>query len=209
MKKTLLLFFMSFIFLLGANVQAQEWDAEFCCEDDSNFYAKFFGGANILQNSSVSGHKITYRTGYILSGSVGYRWCNGVKLEGEYAYRRNAINKMRTCCAGSSDNGNIHTSSYMANLLWDLPFSSWGCGSVRPFVGGGIGYDNQKLHSSNSWIVFNDKRHHFAWQLMAGLAMPLFCNAEATVEYRFHQAGCHFNNHAIGVGFVYNFNFFK
>jgi outer membrane autotransporter protein len=99
----------------------------------------------------------------------------------------------------------------MANLLWDLPLSSWGCAfwNIQPFIGAGIGYDFQQMHSSNSRIIFNQKWHHFSWQVMAGLAYPLFCNTEITLEYKFHQGGCHFNNHSVGVGLVYKFDFLR
>ena len=40
----------------------------------------------------------------------------------------------------------------------------------------------------------------FLGRVMAGLAYPIFCNTEITLEYKFHQGGCHFHNHSIGVG---------
>lgn len=98
----------------------------------------------------------------------------------------------------------------MANLLWDLPLSSWGCEfwNIQPFIGAGIGDDFQRMHASNSRIVFKQKWNHFSWQAMAGLAYPIFRNTEITLEYKFHQGG-HFYNHSIGVGLVYKFGFLK
>ncbi len=62
-----------------------------------------------------------------------------------------------------SKHGHFQTSSYMANLLWDLPLSSWGCAfwNIQPFIGAGIGYDFQQMHSSNSRIIFNQKWNQF------------------------------------------------
>lgn len=207
MKKNILQFLISFLFVM-ATAQAQEWcDEDFCCYEDmscQDFYGKIFGGANFLQNTK---NNSKYHTGYIVAGSLGYCWCYGLRLEGEYAYRRNDIRKIHFYGEGDSKHGHFQTSSYMANLLWDFPLS-WGCTfwNTQPFIGAGIGYDFQQMHSSNSRIVFHQKWRHFSWQLMAGLTYPFYCNTELTLEYKFHQGGSRFNNHSVGVGLAYKFD---
>ncbi len=214
MKKNIRYFLLSFLILMTANAHAESCCADdSCCNEDSfcpdetNFYAKFFGGANFLQSVTVTENKSKYQTGYVVAGSVGYQWCYGLALEGEYAYRRNAIRKIDFFGEGCSKHGHFQTSSYMANLLWNVPLSSWECTcwNIRPFIGAGIGYDFQQMHSSNCRIDFHQKWRHFSWQIMTGLAYPVFCNTEITLEYKFHQGGSHFNNHAVGVGLVYKF----
>ncbi|MDE2589969.1 MAG: outer membrane beta-barrel protein [Patescibacteria group bacterium] len=218
MKKNILLLLMSLLFFRATDAQAQDWCIEDACYyedsysvDETNFYAKVLGGANFLQNTAIDGNKSRYQTGYIIAGSLGYCWCYGLRLEGEYAYRRNAIKEIHFFGEGSSKHGHFQTSSYMANLLWDLPLSF--CGNAfwnfQPFIGAGIGYDFQQMHSSNSRIVFKQKWDHFSWQVMAGLAYPIFYNTEITLEYKFHQGGCHFNNHSVGVGLVYKIGFLR
>ena len=218
MKRNIQLLLMSFLFFIAADVRAQDLIAQesccyedSCCVDEMNFYGKIFGGANFLQNTALNGNKSKYQTGYIVAGSLGYSWCYGLRVESEYAYRRNAIRKIHFFGQGFSKHGHFQTSSYMANLLWDLPLSSWECSfwNIRPFVGAGVGYDFQQMHSSNSRIDFHQKWNHFSWQLMGGLAYPLFNNTEMTLEYKFHQGGCHFYNHSIGVGLVYKFYFLR
>jgi outer membrane autotransporter protein len=208
MKKNILLLLMPFSIFIAADAQAED-----CCyADRMNFYAEVFGGANFLQNTTIDGNKSTYQTGYTFAGSLGYRWRpSGLRLEAEYAFRRNAISKIDFITQGSSNHGYCQASSYMANLLWDLPLCSWGYTfwNIHPFIGAGVGCDFQRMHASNSQIVFNQKWTQFAWQLMAGLAYPIFRNAEITLEYKFHQGGSHFYNHAIGVGLVYNFGFIR
>ncbi len=217
MKKNIL-FLMTLLFFIAADAQAQEWYAQKnccyedgCCLDEMHFYGRIFAGANFLQNTSLNGNKPKYDTGYIIEGSFGYHWCYGLRAEGEYAYRRNAIKKIHFPGQGSSNHGHFQTSSYMANLLWNLPSSSWGCalGNIRPFVGAGIGYDFQQMHASNSRIDFHQKWNHFSWQLMAGLGYEIFCNTELALEYKFHQGGCQFNNHSVGIQLVYKFGFFR
>lgn len=210
MKKNIPLLLTSLLFFTAADVQAQEEQTENCCDYSMNFYAKFFSGPNFLQNTKISGNKTSYQTGYIVSGMLGYSWCNyGMRLEAEYAYRRNAISKIHFISGSSSRHGHFQNSSFMGNLFWDLPLCKWGCSfwKIQPFVGAGMGFDYQDMHASNSLIVFNDKWNKFSWQAMAGFAFPLFRNAEITVEYKFHQGGGHFYNHAIGVALVYKFGF--
>lgn len=209
MKKNMFLLLMPLLFFMAANTQAQECCDESSCCVETNFYAKLLSGVNFLQNTSLNGNHTTYQPGYIVAGSLGYSWCYGLSVEAEYAFRSNDISKINFTEEGSSRHGYLDTSSYMVNLLWDLPISSWGraCWEIQPFIGAGIGYDHQHMHSSNSRIVFDQKWNHFAWQLMAGISYPIFCNAEMTFEYIFHQGGCHFYNHTFGIGLVYNFGF--
>jgi opacity protein-like surface antigen len=178
-----------------------------CCVDRTNVYAKIFGGANFLQKTSISENEATYDTGYIVAGSLGYCWRYGLHWEAEYAFRRNPIRKIHFSSEGYSKNGYFQTSSYMANMLWYLPLSTWGypCLNLRPLIGAGVGYDSQQMRASNSRIIFNQKRHPFSWQLMAGLAYTIYCNTELTLEYKFHQGGSQVNNNTIGVGLAYRF----
>lgn len=200
MKKTIPLFLMSLLCYMAS--QADEW----CMEEDSHFYAKILGGVNFLQNTSISDNRASYNTGYIVSASVGYYLCSDFRVEAEYAYRRNRINHIHYFTEGHSKNGHFRTSSLMANLFWDIP----ACGfcNIQPFIGGGLGYDFQQMHSSNSRVVFHQKWRHFSWQLMAGLSYELFCNTDVTFEYRYHQGGCNFKNHTLGIGLEYNFDCF-
>jgi opacity protein-like surface antigen len=143
--------------------------------------------------------------------ALGYNWHYGLHVEGEYTFRRNEISKIRFFGGDYSKRGHFQTSSYMANLLWDLPLSSWGCDcfNITPYIGAGVGYDFQHMHASNCRINFNQKWRHFSWQLMTGFAYPILCNAELTLEYTFHQGSCHFNNHSLGVGLIYRFDFLR
>lgn len=211
MKKNILHSLVTFIFVMIGTVQAQECCVENnCCVENSHFYAKFLAGVNGLQNNEISDHKCDYNAGYILAGSLGYNWCYGLSLEAEYAFRRNSINHIHFSGNGTSKHGHIQTSSYMGNLIWNVPLCSWGCSiwNVTPFFGAGIGYDLQQMHSSNSRIVFDQNWHHFSWQLMTGLTYPIFCNTEIDLEYKFHQGSNHFYNHSIGIGLTYKFGYF-
>lgn len=204
MKRNVLYLFVLLLFVTEADAQAQEWNY---CVPKRSLYATVLIGPNFLENTTANGNRATYQTGYLVTGSVGYCWRYGLCFEAEYTYRRNAIKDIHFFVEGSSKNGHFQTSSYMANLLWDLPLSLYGCScwNVQPFIGAGIGYDVQRMHSSNSRIIFNQKWNHFSWQLMTGLAYRICYNTEVTLEYKFHQGGSQFNNNSIGVGLVYQF----
>ncbi len=199
MKTNILLLLMSLSIFMAADAS---------CYGGSCYYAKFFSGANFMQTAKkISANKPTYQTGYNISASLGYCWQYGLRLEGEYAYRKNTIREIDFFGEGFSKHGQVKVSSYMANVLWDLPLSLWGCPflNIKPFVGAGCGYDYRQMHSSNSRIRFTEKWHHFSWALMAGLAYPVIFNTEVTLEYKFHQAGCRFNDHTLGAGLLYKF----
>lgn len=212
MMKKIQLLVISFLVVLTARLQAQE-----CCErpscfflgnfcfDKTNLYAKFFGGVNFLQSTDISDTRAKYNAGHIIAGSLGYRFCNGLILEGEYAFRRNSLSKIEFVGQGSSHHGHFQTSSYMANLLWNLPCWNFVCWNIHSFIGAGIGYDFSEMHSSNSLVIFNQKWHQFSWQVMTGVVYPLFCNTKLTLEYKYHQGGSHFYNNSIGLGLIYTF----
>jgi len=204
MKKIIPLFLLSLLFCMATDAQVQE-----CCVDAKNYYAKIFGGVNRLQTTDSQGVSSTYQPGYIFAGSLGYCWCYGLSVEAEYAYRRNEIRKSHFSGRPfSMHHGHFQSSSYMANLLWNLPLCSWGCTfwNMQPFIGAGIGYDFQHFNSTNSGFINRQHWNHFSWQLMAGVAYPIYCNTEMTFEYKYHQGGCHFNHHSLGVGLVYKFS---
>ncbi len=208
MKKNILSLLMSLLFFTAAHAQGQESsDEKPFCVGQTNFYAKFLSGANFLQNTTTDGNKSTFKAGYIIGGSLGYCWSCGLRLEAEYAFRRNAIKKIDFYVEGCSLSGHFQNSSFMANLLWNLPLSSWGCAfrNIQSFIGVGLGYDLQQMHSSNSRIIFYQKWNSLSWQATAGLTYPIFCNTNMTLEYKFHLGGPHFYNNSVGIGLVYKY----
>ncbi len=217
MKKNLTLLLLPFSFLITPFLQAHNCcystgDAHSCCnKDEMCFYAKVFSGPNFLQSTTVNQNQVSYQTGYVVAGSLGYFFQDGLHIEAEYAYRRNSISTIYFFGQGSSNNGYFQTSSCMGNLLWDLPLSNWGCSfwNIRPFIGAGVGCDFQHMHASNSRINFNQSWTHFSWQVMTGLVFPIFRNTELTLEYKFHQGGSHFNNQCVGLGLIYKFGYLR
>lgn len=213
MKKSILPLVSSLLFCTAAHADAQKEPTSLKCFDyRMNFYAKAFGGANFVENTTINGNKATYEAGYVAAGSLGYSWNPyGLRVEFEYAYRRNAISKIHFISQGSSTHGHLMTSSYMANLLWDFPLCKWGVKfwNIQPFIGAGIGGDVIRMHASNSLVDFHQKWNKFAWQAIGGFAYPIFRNTMLSLEYQFHQGGGHFYNQSVGIGLMYKFGYIK
>jgi len=213
MKKALLSWMATMLLCINANAQIESC-CDCCyidCVDSHPFYAEIFGGANFQRIKKSRGIESHDQTGCIISGSIGYQSCYGLRLEGEYAFRRNSLKGMHFLGRSFDIHGHFKSFSYMANLLWDLPLSSWGCAfwKIQPFIGGGIGYDCQQIKMQNVGLTFKDSKRHFAWQVIAGFGYPLFCDADISLEYKYHQGGfTHIHNHSVGVGLTYNFGSF-
>lgn len=173
-----------------------------------NFYAGAFGGANWVQNNHHHNHS---RTGYLLGLDAGYKWCNGLRTEFEFAYRNNQ-NRHNGSWDGSHNhrshrNNHHYTYAGLFNLLYD--FDAFGCWCVKPFIGAGIGVASNKHHRNHSNDHNNSssrRRCSFAWQLIAGLAYPLNDCVDLSLSYRFFRTTQEkINNHGLALGLNYNF----
>lgn len=199
---------------INCNLHAQEMccenvsDENVCCEETNGLYAEVMGGANFLQTKTYCGVKSDYRTGYIAAGAFGYRWCHGLRLEAEYAYRRNDFKRIRFFDRNFSLHGHYQSSSYMANCLWDIPTNYFGCGfwNIQPYIGAGIGYDSQKIHGTSEYLDFIQSKKGFAWQVMTGLSYPLSYKTLISFEYKFHKGKLNYiYNNSIDAGLTYLF----
>src|ERR1700728_4761020 len=97
MKKYIFFLMACLSLCLNAGAFVPGWGGDgdnCCCDETPPFYGEFFGGANFIESSKRRHVKADFDTGYILSGSIGYRWCYGLRLEFEYAYRRNNLRKV-------------------------------------------------------------------------------------------------------------------
>lgn len=191
---------------------------------------KHRGSSDESFDGSTSGrkqkkHKLEFDTGYIVGGAIGYRLCNGLRFEGEVSYRRNQLKKFKDnkdqhyACQDHKSRGHFQSISYMANLLYDFDLSAWDCCcwnpcyEIVPYLGVGIGYDNQKFKRSQDEHFDvsgrrhkNDDKNGFAWQVIVGLGYEIDCNADVALEYRFHQGREErLYNHSLDLAAKYHF----
>lgn len=174
------------------------------CSGDK-FYAEIFGGADFIHSTPWNGINIDYKTGYDVSASYGYRLCYGFRMEAEYAFRRDEVKSNRLVGTTARACGHFQSSSYMANLLWNLSLRRWGI-CLKPFVGGGVGYDAQQIRAKGEGLSIRSNKKGFSWQGIAGISYPFCRNMEISVEYKFHQGPyCELYNQTVGIGLTYTF----
>lgn len=228
MKKKFTLL-MASMMLLGASA-AQAWNdagccyEDLCCEDQTGFYIGAFGGANFISTSrDCRGGDYSRRrfdTGYVVTGSIGYRWCHNVRFEFEYGYRNNKVRHRRDgseslaadagCDSSGKRNRNFYQNAYMFNGFYDISFCNDWC--LKPYVGAGIGYaqtrnGRHERYSGDGYSYNrNNRRNGFAWQIIAGLAYPICDEVDLSLEYRFFKSReRNLYNNDIGVGLKYYF----
>lgn len=175
-------------------------------EENSAFYIKMFGGANFLQTTGGGNVRPDYNTGYNLSTSLGFQWCDGLQLEAEYAYSRNSLRKLHYFGEDFHLSGAYQASSFMGNMICAFPYDGCLFVDIRPFLGAGLGYDLQQFHASQDGFTLNQKKHGFAWQLMLGLNGWLCDSMELSLEYKLHKGPLHHTySHILGMSFTYKF----
>ena len=144
-------------------------------------YFSFGGGFHLPQDSNITLRRpptfvpttnpVTFDTGYILAGALGYKWQSGLRTELELGYRKSTVNDF----SGAGATGNQRVMGLMGNLLYDFGE----LGSINPYVGGGIGGASTKwnnVQSSRSATfptgappILNDKSSAFQWQGIVGI----------------------------------------
>lgn len=141
MKKTLSIFSALLALTASATVQA-----------DESVYVGFLGGANWMnltsQHHNHNRGRVDLSTGYLLGGSLGFEWCEGISLEAEIAYRHNNVHRFKfkehSHRHGRHVHGDVHTTSYLANAYYSIPFDECCDFAIKPYLGVGIGYANGK-----------------------------------------------------------------
>lgn len=168
------------------------------------YYIGGVGGANWMNYK----HDLEFKTGYFVAMSVGYRFCNGFRLEGEVGYRRN---RLRDVDLGDNivyrSNAHLSTTSWMGHLFYEYPLHYCGF-CLKPFVGAGIGYARSDFRiKSFGQIIINQREIEkgFAWDVIAGVAYPICCNIDIDLEYRYFRTRYDSENHSLAAGVRYFF----
>lgn len=192
MKKIVLLTILFAAFLVPECVKAVDMEG---------FYVGATGAADFLTNDR--GHRRgygrgrdrqRYDTGFFGAIDLGYRWCSGLHLEAEVAYR---YDRQRRNHRNYSDYGFRNRRGHrdvwaaMVNVLYDINM----CWCVEPYVGFGLGYAHVRNNRHNRFFgsySYSGRRNkddnNFAWQVIAGIAYPIYCNIDVAIEYRFFNA---------------------
>jgi len=104
---------------------------------------------------------------WMASGGFGYAFTNGFRLEGALDYRNNEI-----------DGSGFDASSRAGMLNGYYDFNRGG--GWEPYIGLGIGYGTLDLDTV-------DEESSWAWQAMAGVAIPLSERLDLDIGYRYFR----------------------
>ncbi len=172
------------------------------------------GGLNIPNPSKFKGElpdetdfKLAIKKGYDVSGSIGYKWFNGFRTEGEVAYRRNNLGDVKVVDEFDTEHSihsNFNTISVMGNLYYDIDLN---CG-ITPYVGGGLGYARMqyRLDADDASSFSVESESEIARQAMAGVELALSECAAVGIEYKFFRpANSKLENHSVGLSLKYFF----
>lgn len=159
---------------------------------DINGSVTFTDPTNFPNIANTDVARIRYNKGYDVDLIGGYDF-GMFRLEGELGYKR-AKNKNLSVdntfltgintasgntVTGTTFNLPDHTSVYSAMLNGLADFG--GNGGVGGYVGAGAGYAS--VHQ------FGESKGKLAWQILAGVYMPVSSNVDVGLKYRYFNAG--------------------
>ncbi len=136
-------------------------------------------------------------TGWGGQAAIGYRF-GPVRLEAEIGRTDTDAKRYVVTAPISNDlpqTGGDTVTRFMANAYFDVPLRGTG---LRPYIGGGIGDATVHVTTKASKPfgpptapvqLIDDHVHGFAWQAIAGVAVPLSARLALTAQYRYFDAG--------------------
>lgn len=159
-------------------VISNPWSAEAA---DKGFYVGAAGGYNVPFDSDVGSLEAGLDSDWAGLGALGYAFANGLRLEGEFGYRTNDVDSLS---GHTGVTGDVDTSTFMTNLLYDFDRFGW---PVTPYIGAGIGAARVSANASatSPTNTINDSDFGFAWQGILGAAYDLNRYLTLTADYRF------------------------
>jgi OOP family OmpA-OmpF porin len=165
-----------------------------------------------------AGGQFHFKDSFRITGAVGYKWDNGLRIQGQVDYYDGKLKGFDPppiggpLCVAPACKGSAPVWSIGGGLGYDIAFGShWG---LALGAGAGVAF----LHSSGPIIIGSPSV--FAWQLQAGPYFSLTDNLDLDVFYAYSQvSSSHFHNgplpppdginfsaanaHSINIGFRY------
>jgi opacity protein-like surface antigen len=149
------------------------------------------GGPSFFHDSDISepgfaSANVSYDTGFVFNVGAGHKFDSGVRLEGEFGYKKADMSNLSLAGITFSTSGSdLSVMSFMFNGFYDFDLKS----SITPFVGAGIGALRGKVSTSGQ--DFDDTV--FGYQLSAGVSYNASKNVNLDLSYRFEGAASDFN----------------
>ncbi|MBE9557275.1 MAG: porin family protein [Proteobacteria bacterium] len=138
-----------------------------------NFYVGGYGAMNYTHDGNANGNeKMVYDPGYGVGAVGGYVMGNGIRLEGEIAYRSNGVDTLD----GVSVGADMTSWAFMGNVLYDFNTQS----SIRPHIGGGLGIARGTIETGS--LEYSDTV--FAAQFIVGVDYMVAPDLALTLDLR-------------------------
>lgn len=138
-----------------------------------NWYVGGYGGMNYTHDGTANGNqKMVYDLGFGVGGLVGYAMPNGLRLEGEIAYRSNDVDTINGVSVGSD----ISSWAFMGNALYQFNTQS----AIKPHIGGGLGVARGTVATGG--LEFSDTV--LAGQFIVGIDYKVAPDMALIVDYR-------------------------
>lgn len=153
---------------------------------DSNYVAGSIGYAVADDFETDVGVEASIKNGYALTGALG-RSFGALRGEIEGSYRRSKVDQARALGVVVEGKGEVSALSAMANIYFNPALE---LGPVRPYIGGGVGVSRFRARDVEAVGVpgvppLSGTETGFAWQLMAGVGLPLSDQTTLSAGYRY------------------------
>ena len=148
-----------------------------------NLYAGGYGAMNYTHDGTANGNeKMVYDLGFGVGGFVGYAMPNGLRLEGEIAYRSNGIDTLN----GVSVGADMSSWAFMGNAIYQFNTQS----AIKPHIGGGLGVARVTIETGG--LEYRDTV--LAGQFIFGIDYKVASDMALVVDYR------HLRTQDLGLG---------
>jgi|CXWL01.1.fsa_nt_gi opacity protein-like surface antigen len=148
--------------------------------------------------TGTSGFSYTqsYDSGYATAAYLGWTLTDGIRFEAEGGFRSADIDKVRVVTGDAllvylpgdtvDVGADVQAATVMGNFYYDADIFD---GAFVPWVGAGAGAAHVEYEVTDPLGVFdgNDDAWIFAWQLMAGITVPVSDGVSVTASYHYFQ----------------------
>jgi len=196
--------------MLPATAHAKDW-----------YLGGSIGYNQTSNQTSTDGTRLVeteFDAGIVTTSIIGVKLENNIRLEGEFAWRRNDGQSLsfngvdRNFTAKGAESYGL-----LLNAFYDFDTGS----ALTPYVGVGAGFDFVRNRFLYGAVDFEDNDVAFAWQVIGGVSTPLTEKIDGFIDARYHSSSpdftrtspadngvslsSEFDNFSVSVGYRYNF----
>ncbi len=120
--------------------------------------------------------------GWTLGGGIGAYsgFLGGSRFELEGSYLTNDVHRLTYAGIELPANFSLNTKTAMVNFLKEVPFAH-----ATGYFGGGVGWGWTSMEGDIDTIMYDDNDSGFAWQLIAGIDIPITERLALFMQYRY------------------------